>query len=220
MLWKHRRHKPWPASGPTAWLFICLACDLVLLFGNLLLLHDGFVDLYDSTFTADDAEKNTVRHYTPPIGGQQGNHVSRTLSDDSIHLPDAALTANVHLQRLLLHNQHNHNTESSGPRVISVSPTHLRQTLTQSSHCADIIRKELIALGWTKAVYKASIMSGEHNGTKVAIKTINKTGYDVDNCIREHATPEQCYSWAENKILKEIVLLQGLQHPHVVKVIM
>ena len=78
----------------------------------------------------------------------------------------------------------------------------------------NLTQRAFIASGWTKAVYR-----GRMNGQNVAIKTVDVSGHDVSMCRQQYdLTKEQCYNRAAQKILKEIVVLQGLKHPHIIEV--
>lgn len=77
-----------------------------------------------------------------------------------------------------------------------------------------------LAAGWTKAVYKAKF-----NDVDLAVKTVDVTGQDVNQCLEkqrhdneEYLDVERCYHKAAKKIIKEIALLKQLQHPNVIKV--
>ena len=214
-MWRKRsKLRPVPA-----WAFICLACGLVFLFGNLLLLHDGFAQLYDSTFSQQQSVTHEEIRYIPPVVINYGNQVDRTLTDSIIYLPQSALDTETHLRKLM---QESTIAQSSGDtQIVAVTPHDLRQTLSQTSQCNndELSRQEHIASGWTKAVFKGVLWDLQRNSSeKVAIKMIDRNGYDVKNCVSDEVTEEQCYKRADNKMLKEMVLLQGLQHPHVVKV--
>ncbi|ESO92038.1 hypothetical protein LOTGIDRAFT_62659, partial [Lottia gigantea] len=78
----------------------------------------------------------------------------------------------------------------------------------------NITDKEYIASGWTKAVYK-----GLYKGKPVAIKTVDIRGQDVGSCVEAGGSVEDCYWRAAQKIVKEIVILQGIPHDNIIKVI-
>ncbi|XP_014788337.1 extracellular tyrosine-protein kinase PKDCC [Octopus bimaculoides] len=87
----------------------------------------------------------------------------------------------------------------------------------QLFNCQDIENitdKHYIGSGWTKAVY-----SGVISSKKVAMKTVDIGGQDVTNCVKWGQTLAECYYRAAQKIVKEIVLLQELEHQNLVKVL-
>ncbi len=102
-------------------------------------------------------------------------------------------------------------------RVFSVSDSGLRAVLNKTSNCAvfeSLERKEYIASGWTKAVYKAVIRRNP-----VALKTVDLSGHDMVKCGQQLADSwADCYTSASQKILKELLLLRALSVPNVVKV--
>ncbi|XP_018120514.1 extracellular tyrosine-protein kinase PKDCC isoform X2 [Xenopus laevis] len=67
--------------------------------------------------------------------------------------------------------------------------------------------------GYTKAVYK-SLLNGS---VSVALKSVDFGGHDIQNCVRHYGTLEDCYRLASFKILKEMILLQRLQHPNILQ---
>lgn len=84
--------------------------------------------------------------------------------------------------------------------------------------CSDIdnvTNVQYLGSGYTKAVYKATI----NETFSVALKSVDFGGHDMENCVKKYASPEDCYRLASYKIVKEMTLLQRLQHPHILKVI-
>ncbi|MGH0118906.1 UNVERIFIED_CONTAM: hypothetical protein FKN15_055460 [Acipenser sinensis] len=82
--------------------------------------------------------------------------------------------------------------------------------------CSDIdnvTNVQYLGSGYTKAVYKADI----NETFSVALKSVDFGGHDMENCVKKYASPEDCYRLASYKIVKEMTLLQRLQHPHILK---
>ena len=74
---------------------------------------------------------------------------------------------------------------------------------------------EWVASGWTKAVYR-----GRLRGRDIAVKTVNLDGHDIESCLARPEGPSlgRCYRRTSAKILRELILLQELDHPNVIKV--
>ncbi|GAB1605112.1 extracellular tyrosine-protein kinase PKDCC-like [Argonauta hians] len=90
----------------------------------------------------------------------------------------------------------------------------LEEQLFDCHDIESISDKHYIGSGWTKAVY-----SGVISSKRVAMKTVDIGGQDVTNCVKWGQTLAECYYRAAQKIVKEIVLLQELQHQNLVKVL-
>ncbi len=120
-----------------------------------------------------------------------------------------------HQKDEILQQKHIFNTKNAN--VISIPSSELRRTLSRSSRCEEIgnlTGQEFIASGWTKAVYR-----GSYHGENVAIKRIDLAGHDMNNCIEKYQSSQQyCYAKSSQKILKEILLLGSMDHPHIIKV--
>ncbi|XP_054836858.1 extracellular tyrosine-protein kinase PKDCC [Eublepharis macularius] len=67
--------------------------------------------------------------------------------------------------------------------------------------------------GYTKAVYKAVL----NRSLAVALKSVDFGGHDIDHCVKVYGALEDCYRLASYKIIKEMVLLERLRHPHVLQ---
>ncbi|XP_067844926.1 extracellular tyrosine-protein kinase PKDCC-like isoform X2 [Heptranchias perlo] len=67
--------------------------------------------------------------------------------------------------------------------------------------------------GYTKAVYKAVL----NETLAVALKSVDFGGHDMENCVKQYGTLEDCYRLASYKLVKEMTLLQRLQHSNILK---
>uniref|UniRef100_A0A8C5IKD6 Protein kinase domain-containing protein n=1 Tax=Junco hyemalis TaxID=40217 RepID=A0A8C5IKD6_JUNHY len=82
--------------------------------------------------------------------------------------------------------------------------------------CGDLSRATAVSvLGWgfTKVVARAALAGG---GT-VALKSVHGAGREVRRCVQRYGAPAGCRRLAAYKLLKEVTLLQRLQHPGIVK---
>uniref|UniRef100_A0A8C3HQQ4 Extracellular tyrosine-protein kinase PKDCC n=1 Tax=Chrysemys picta bellii TaxID=8478 RepID=A0A8C3HQQ4_CHRPI len=67
--------------------------------------------------------------------------------------------------------------------------------------------------GYTKAVYKVVL----NRTLAVALKSVDFGGHDIENCVKQYAALEDCYRLASYKIVKEMILLQRLQHANILQ---
>lgn len=74
---------------------------------------------------------------------------------------------------------------------------------------------QYLGSGYTKAVYKAAL----NNSLSVALKSVDFGGHDMENCVKKYGSPGDCYRLASFKIVKEMTLMERLQHPNILKVI-
>lgn len=197
----------------------CALCCILFVLANLLLIH-GF-SLHDVTAFVEDTPKASVPLHGPPS-------LQRELLPPakSLYLPIAAINFENKIRKLMDSDDYQSyeqtfkqwNTSSSND-LIHITASDLRRILTSTSECKNVnqlnlTRQTFLASGWTKAVYR-----GQLDDKKVAIKTVDAEGHDVSMCQQHYLLSEQqCYSRAAHKVLKEMVLLRGLQHPHVVEV--
>ncbi|XP_074640104.1 extracellular tyrosine-protein kinase PKDCC-like [Tubulanus polymorphus] len=100
---------------------------------------------------------------------------------------------------------------------LSTVPTGGANLLPRMLDCddlKDIRNRTFVASGWTKAVYKA-----KYNGHDVAVKLVDVSGHDMLTCMQNGKIAYfECYARAAQKIIKEILLLQGLAHRNVLQV--
>lgn len=73
---------------------------------------------------------------------------------------------------------------------------------------------QYLGSGYTKAVYKATINSS----LSVALKSVDFGGHDMENCMKKYGSAENCYRLASFKIVKEMTLMEQLQHPNILQV--
>ncbi|XP_060735280.1 extracellular tyrosine-protein kinase PKDCC [Tachysurus vachellii] len=72
---------------------------------------------------------------------------------------------------------------------------------------------DVLGAGYTKTVLKVVLPQG----SEVALKTVNDQGTDMRSCLEDFRDPQGCQDLVSYKLRKEIILLQRLQHPNIVK---
>ncbi|AWP16473.1 putative protein kinase domain-containing protein cytoplasmic [Scophthalmus maximus] len=77
----------------------------------------------------------------------------------------------------------------------------------------DMQAVEILGSGYTKLVVKVNLAGGQ----PVALKLVNEQGIDMGKCLEDFKDPPGCRELVSYKLQKEIVLLQRLQHPNVIK---
>lgn len=78
----------------------------------------------------------------------------------------------------------------------------------------DMQALEVLGSGYTKLVVKVNLAGGQ----PVALKLVNEKGIDMSKCVEDFQDPHGCRELVSYKLKKELVLLQRLQHPNVIKV--
>lgn len=106
----------------------------------------------------------------------------------------------------------------STPAVSIAAKSHREITRESGLGCGSIdnvTNVQYLGSGYTKAVYKAALNSS----FSVALKSVDFGGHDMENCVKKYASPADCYKLASFKIIKEMTLMERLQHPNILKVI-
>lgn len=78
----------------------------------------------------------------------------------------------------------------------------------------DMHAVEILGSGYTKLVVKVNLAGGQ----PVALKLVNEQGIDMGKCVEDFKDPQGCRELVSYKLQKEMVLLQRLRHPNVIKV--
>lgn len=78
----------------------------------------------------------------------------------------------------------------------------------------DMQAVEILGSGYTKLVVKVNLAGGQ----PVALKLVNEKGIDMGKCVEDFKDPQGCRELVSYKLKKEMVLLQRLQHPNIIKV--
>lgn len=73
---------------------------------------------------------------------------------------------------------------------------------------------QFVGSGYTKAVYRAEL----NTSFSVALKSVDLSGHDMESCVKRYSSAEDCYRLASFKIIKEMTLMERLQHPNILKV--
>lgn len=107
--------------------------------------------------------------------------------------------------------------QSTFPSAGAVRDTTL-EALGSEIGCSDLSGLtvvDFLGAGYTKMVLKVVLAQG----LEVALKTVNSQGTDMRSCLEDFRDPKGCQDLVSFKLRKEILLLQRLQHPNIVKVI-
>uniref|UniRef100_A0A3P9PQZ6 Protein kinase domain containing, cytoplasmic n=1 Tax=Poecilia reticulata TaxID=8081 RepID=A0A3P9PQZ6_POERE len=78
----------------------------------------------------------------------------------------------------------------------------------------DVRAVEVLGSGYTKLVVKANVAGGQ----AVALKMVNEQGVDMRKCLKEFKDAQGCRELVSYKLRKEMLLLQRLRHPNVIKI--
>lgn len=79
---------------------------------------------------------------------------------------------------------------------------------------AGVTDVQYLGSGYTKAVHRAAL----NRSLSVALKSVDLAGHDMETCGQRYRDTGACYRLASLKIIKEMVLMETLQHPNVLKV--
>jgi len=117
------------------------------------------------------------------------------------------------------------------PYLARLTVTDLFTYLASTTRCLSVSNLTYLASGWTKAVYKGTLVGESGGQSSAAVKTVDMFGHDVYRCVRGQSGSdvslsdasvtslvEQCRRRASNKIIKEAYLLKILNSSHVIQV--
>ncbi|XP_073729083.1 extracellular tyrosine-protein kinase PKDCC [Misgurnus anguillicaudatus] len=88
-----------------------------------------------------------------------------------------------------------------------------REAMLGCGSIDNVTNVHYLGSGYTKAVYKAALNSS----FSVALKSVDFGGHDMENCVKKYASSKDCYKLASFKIVKEMTLMERLQHPNILK---
>ena len=92
-----------------------------------------------------------------------------------------------------------------------------RRMLMDEMDCDSLVGVQtgnVLGSGYTKLVLKVVLPEDQ----PVALKFVNEQGNDMEKCLQDFGDPRGCLELVAYKLKKEIVLLQRLKHPNVIKV--
>lgn len=203
--------------------YICASSILICLLGNLAILRSSFEPLSGNKDADDPHQLKLDRLDVLKNGGRssQGQwdesmafrgelvleHSLRKLMEDTDNDEGSKYIPAGNKKRTSFEESLQYNPSKVSKETDSLIP------LIGCDDLHKITDVNYIDSGWTKAVYK-----GHYDGRPVAIKTVDISGQEVTTCTEKGHSLVECYHRAAQKILKEIVLLQGIEHSNVIKV--
>ncbi|XP_046338858.2 extracellular tyrosine-protein kinase PKDCC-like [Haliotis rufescens] len=195
--------------------YIAASCVIFFLVGNLLMFQSYH------TFVDDVQHRGNV-HSPHVVEVSPHSSLVRDLTDDLLSRSYGKTINNQYfvfesrLRKLMEDTRENVYAEglssSHTPQIQGTPVT--GDSMLNCNDIENITEREFIASGWTKAVFK-----GKYKGRSMAVKTVYIGGQDINTCIQQGVSMEECYHRAAQKIVKEIVVLQALPHENVIKVI-
>ena len=152
-------------------------------------------------------EASNSHHHNCTEDSIQEGYVVIRKNISKMNLLNRKLDSDDHLQQQTTErtrSQIQHMYHARGPQLLS---------------CANISQFELghfLGRGITKMVFKST-----YEGDDVAVKIITPDVEDVQACLERgrYSRTEECYLYANYKLLKEITLALQLQHRNIVKVL-
>uniref|UniRef100_A0A4W6FEL3 Protein kinase domain containing, cytoplasmic b n=1 Tax=Lates calcarifer TaxID=8187 RepID=A0A4W6FEL3_LATCA len=100
------------------------------------------------------------------------------------------------------------------PQLDHTSDYNLWNEITHGSRKAHMDELGCDSLADMQAV---EILGSGYTKLPVALKLVNEQGIDMGKCLEDFKDPQGCRELVSYKLQKEIVLLQRLQHPNVIK---
>ncbi|XP_056447137.1 extracellular tyrosine-protein kinase PKDCC [Gadus chalcogrammus] len=91
-----------------------------------------------------------------------------------------------------------------------------RRMLMDEMDCDSLVGVQtgnVLGSGYTKLVLKVVLREDQ----PVALKFVNEQGNDMEKCLQDFGDPRGCLELVAYKLKKEIVLLQRLKHPNIIK---
>ncbi|KAJ3613095.1 hypothetical protein NHX12_019351 [Muraenolepis orangiensis] len=91
-----------------------------------------------------------------------------------------------------------------------------RRMLMDEMDCDSLVGVQtgnVLGSGYTKLVLKVVLPQDQ----AVALKFVNEQGNDMEKCLEDFKDPRGCHELVAYKLKKEIVLLQRLKHPNIIK---